>query len=401
MFCDKEIIVINMKNKINETQELKDVCMRFVGCRSDGYLALGLGVSARGGEILSKWGKTLCVIDKTVLKFGLHKPFLASLEEKNVSYEIFDEVEAEPDIETMERAYKRALGDGIRAVVGMGGGSVLDTAKAVALALGSGISVLRLFEKIDAAKESLPLVLMPTTSGTGSEVSPYSVASKNGKKIFIGDSKLYARVALVDPLLTVSMPPKVTAATGMDALSHAVEGMMSASNPVTFAYGCESVKLIFKYLSAAVKDGNDLRARYYMSFASVLGMLSYAQGGGLYAHSVSYILTEMLSLPHGVGCGLALPYCVNLNKEYISDVTDAICSALNISSDASVLAKKLRDLQGAVGLPTNLKAAGVKEEELEKFSKKLIDDYYRPKNPRQVNGETALKFIKAMYEEQL
>lgn len=377
--------------------ELKDVRIQFVGSKEDGYLRLGIGISSEVGKIVEKWGDTLLVTDKTIVKFGLHKALIDSLKEHKVCYDVFDEVEAEPDISVMEKAYAIARERNYSAVVGIGGGSVLDTAKAVALALGSKETPERLFENISLAKESLPLILLPTTSGTGSEVSPYSVASKNGKKIFISSPKLYARVALVDPLLTVSMPPRVTAATGMDALSHAVEGVMGETNPITLAFATQAVKLVFGYLSKAVKDGSDIEARYYMSFASVLGMLAYTQGGGLYAHSLSYLMTAENKTPHGVGCGLALPYCINYNKEYILTVIKTLCVTLNIPETAEALSEKLFSLQKEVGLPTTLKEAGIREEQLEKFSKMLFKDYFRAKNPRPMNEQKAREFIRSVY----
>lgn len=390
----------------NYSDDLQELCIRFPGCKPNGCLRFGMGIAATVGKELSEITKNriLIVTDSTIINLNLHRSIIHSLQENGLEYDIFDDVQPEPHIETLEKLEDSLFTVDYGAIIGLGGGSALDAAKLASVMAYMKCSAIEIFDNQDKICGSLTTILIPTTSGTGSEVSPYSVMAQGDKKRFISSTHLYADIALVDPELTVSMPPRVTATTGLDALTHGVEGAIGKDNPYTRAMMLQCVKLTFKYLPNAVKNGNDLEARYYMSLASVLGMLAYTQGGGLYAHSMSYILTTNYKCPHGLGCGLTLPYTLQMNKSYIKDLLHDIGTV--ISTDDKNLTEeqvieKFMELVNIVGVPTGLAEIGINKNELDKFAECLVNQYYRALNPVKLTVEGAKTLLYAMYEKTL
>ncbi len=378
---------------------------RTVGVKGKGKLAVGFGLVRTLGEEASKLGsgKVLLVTDKTMVKLGIHKLAAGPLEKAGFSVQIFDDVEPEPHLETCQKVQDLTREQGFSVVVGLGGGSPMDVAKAASLAPGNPRELIDYMTGTPLEGEGLPCILVPTTSGTGSEVSPYIVTSKGDKKLFIGNPLVYGTVALVDPLLTVTMPPKVTACTGLDALSHGVEGMIGKTNPLTETFTLKCVEYVFKYLEKAVADGNDLEARYYMSFASLFGMMSYTQGGGLYAHSMSYILTIDSGTPHGLGCGMALPYTFMFNLRKIAPTLVKMAPLIGVdpSGNPEEVGKKVavrfKELVSSVGIPSNLKELGVSEKDVDRYAGDLVAKYYRANNPRPMSPEEGLALVRSMW----
>jgi len=390
----------------NYNNDLQELCIHFPGCKPNGCLHFGMGIASTVGKELSEITKKkiLIITDSTIINLNLHSSIVQSLKEHSLKYDIFHNVQSEPHIETMEQLEKFLFTDNYGAIIGLGGGSVLDVAKVAAVMAYMKCSAVEIFANQDIICGSLTTILIPTTSGTGSEVSPYSVMAIGNKKRFISSTHLYADIALVDPELTFSMPQKVTATTGLDALTHGVEGGIGKDNPYTRAMMLQCVKLTFKYLPRAFKDGSDREARYYMSLASVLGMLAYTQGGGLYAHSISYILTTNYKCPHGLGCGLALPYILQMNKPYITDLLHDISKV--ISPDNKVFTEEqvieqFMELVNTVGVPTGLADIGINENELDGFAEVLVNQYYRALNPVKLTVDSAKTLMYAMYKKTL
>lgn len=375
---------------------LKETTMQFVGTDPAGKLRIGCGIASEAAQEAAKLSrdKVLLIVSSTVRRLGGEKTITDGLDALGMEYSIFSEVEPEPSKKTMDRVLEMVRAESYGSVIGLGGGSVLDTAKFAAAAAVCDMSTDEMFDYPENINTSLPTVLMPTTSGTGSEVSPYIVMSDGDRKRFIGRSALYATVAIVDPMLTVSMPPRVTAFTGLDALTHGVEGAIGKTTPYTLAMASQCAKLVFKYLPRAVENGNDVEARYYMSYAAVLGMLAYTQGGGLYAHSMSYVLTAEKKLPHGAGCGMALPYTLRYAEAQIGPVLDELRQALDVDDvPAAVL-----ELVKKVKAPATLEELGFEKDDLKRLADTLVDVYPRPLNPRQMSREDALEFMGKMYD---
>jgi alcohol dehydrogenase class IV len=201
-------------------------------------------------------------------------------------------------------------------LIGLGGGSSLDIAKVVSILLTNGGDVLDYVGIDKVPKRGMDTVLIPTTAGTGSEVTPIAVLSdtrEHLKKGIVSD-KLYARVALIDPELTLSLPPRVTAYTGMDALTHSIEAFTNRhAQPFIDAFALESIRLIGRNLRDAVHNGSDIRARYNMSLASLFGGLCLGSVNTAGTHALAYPLGGTFGVPHGIATSLLLPYVMEFN----------------------------------------------------------------------------------------
>ena len=359
------------------TPNAKPVSLSFPG--SSTQVVIGCGTSAElPGAAFFQGKRIFFVADQAVTRLGLHAKTIAALEQLGHIVAVYDEIAAEPTTDAIDGAIRQARDAGADAVVGMGGGSAMDTAKLTALALTNPGDVLTLMRQITDAAPAAPLALLPTTSGTGSEVSPYAVATAPSGKVFATSGKLYPLLAVVDPLLTVSAPPRVTAATGIDALTHAIEGALGAPSPYSAALAAQCFAMTMAYLPRAVENGHDLEARTHLSWVSVLGMLSYLQGGGLYAHSASYVLSGCMPVAHGVGCGVALPYCIRYCREEIAPLADALGRAVGLPRPRpEAIAEVLMDLLNKVGLPSALKAMDIRPDQLPQLANRLITGYPR------------------------
>ena len=378
--------------------------IRFPGCRMDGKIRLGLDVLKSIGQEARLLGgrKVLLVADPVLEKMNKLSGVKALLEKEGLQTFCYTDISPEPDIGTLNKLEAAAGRIPYDIVIGIGGGSAMDLAK-IASCLTKEITGETALHHIERVTERRPLMLLPTTSGTGSDVSPYAVISENGVKRFASSPLLYANVALIDPLLTVTMPPRVTASTGMDALSHGVEGVCGCPNPYTMAMAGKCAELVFSYLLRAVKNGEDVEARWAMSFASLLGMMAYTQGGGLYAHSMSYILTEEKHLPHGLGCGLALPYTLTFNQVKILPILKMLGNAILAAGfsrpqTAHDTIECFQKLQQEAGLPSTLKEAGYAENDLPSVAQKLTQVYFRPRNPQTLGDHEALDMVHNMYQ---
>jgi alcohol dehydrogenase class IV len=391
-------------------EHLKEISeFRTTGVKPNGKLSIGFGLADKVGEESLKFGvgKALLVTDKLISSMGLHKITLNSLEKAGFEVDIFDDVEAEPHVETAQAIQEYVRRENYKVVVGIGGGSPMDMAKVAAIMGTNQGDVLDYMTGTLITNEGLPCILLPTTSGTGSEVSPYVVTSKGDKKLFISTPYAYATVAFVDPLLTVTMPPRVTASTGLDALTHGIEGLIGKPNPFSEILTNKCVEHVFNYLERAYTNGEDLEARYYMSLASVLGMMSYTQGGGLYAHSMSYIMTIHHNIPHGMGCGMSLPYTLMFNIDFVKSMLAKFSNIIDpdykeIESKLAMnTVEKIYEMLIKLGIPVSLNDINIDKTQLTNISNDLVEKYYRTKNPRSMNKEESYALVESMWEGKL
>ena len=387
-----------MKHALQDVprQISEEMVIQFVGTQSNGRFRFGFQVAGSAGEEAGRLTdqRVLLVVDPVIEQLRADLPIRESLESAGLDYDVFSQIEPEPHLSTMEAARQMVRERPYGLVVGIGGGSCLDTAKIAAVTAVNKDGICKMLDESTLIQGSLPKILIPTTAGTGSEMSPFVVVSSNGEKRFISNPFLYATVALVDPLLTITMPPKVTASTGLDALTHGVEGAIGKTNPYTQAMANKCVELVFAYLPRAVRDGDDLEARYYMAFASVLGMLAYTQGGGLFAHSISYVLTTANGLPHGAGCGISLPYTLQYIAEDIPDILAEFAQCVHKPD----FIPALHGLLASVGVPLSLKELGIPREALRRMAETLFTRYNRPRNPRAMDEQQAFALMQRMYE---
>ena len=313
----------------------------------------------------------------------------------------------EPYIEDAEKSAEVVRKDKFDIIIGVGGGSVMDLAKMASMAANNPGSIEEYVGKNKVRNRGLPMILVPTTSGTGSEVTFAAVLSKSdGTKVAVWDKKILADIAIIDPKLTVTMPPKVTASSGLDALSHAVEALTNTlANPVTDSLALESLKLIFRSLPKAYAKGSDLNARYEMSLAAFMAGLAFSNSMLNAGHAIAYTYSHKYKLPHGLACGIATPYVLRYNVPKITDKVVTIAKVIGETVDdpyeaGERVAKRIVDLIKQIEMPSNLREIGVKEEELPQFAEDLLSKYSRllPTNPRNITYEDAVNILRDMWE---
>ncbi len=382
---------------------------RTAGMIHPNRLVFGCGAIDNIGRETAAWGKgkTLLVGDEVIEDLGILEGVAANLSEAGHEVRTYAQIEPEPHLETAEALYAFGAPCEPSLIVAVGGGSVMDMAKLAAQCIASAKSP-RLYAEGKAVPEArgVPLVLAPTTSGTGSEVSMNVALGIGENKIFLSHPFYYPDMAIVDPNLTTTMPQFVTANTGIDALSHAIEGMLhKRANPFSDALCLASVEMIGAFLRRAVVDGDDLEARYYMSMAALLAMMGMMMSGGLYAHSASYAISKYRPTPHGLGCGLPLPYTMSFNLPVSVPKLARIAVALGEQTwmlselDAAHLAvRSVARLNEDVGLPLSLKElGGINESDLEDLAALMIKNWPRPMNPRPMGAKESAMFWRDMW----
>lgn len=328
-------------------------------------------------EIKSLGKKALIVTDNLIAKTEIIKKIMKMLQGAGVEAGLYDGVLPEPPLESVDKGVEVAVEGGYDVIVGVGGGSSLDVAKGVAIVAKNGGKVINYVGMDQVPNAGLAKILIPTTAGTGSEVTRVFVVtdkSDNTKKVVYS---LYciADVALVDPLLTMGMPASVTGDTGMDALVHAVETYVAVSaTEFSDPLAEKAIRLIAKYLPIAVVKGDNAEARYYMALAATLAGLAFASGGLGAVHALSYPLGTEFHMSHGRSNAIMLPYVMayNLpgNFERYANISELMGEMAEDLSDADAALKAVEAVKGLltnVGIPQNLRDYGIKKEDLPKL----------------------------------
>jgi alcohol dehydrogenase class IV len=360
-------------------------------------LVIGNGcIEGIGKEVSNLKGKKAIIIsDRNIVKLGLVEKAKKAIEKENLGVDLFEDVEYEPDIATVEKAIKIVREKSYDIVIGFGGGSALDAAKVIACLAKNEGEVRDYLGVNKIPKRGLPSILVPTTAGTGAEVSPVSVLTdeKAGNKNVISDSKLFADVALVDPLLTVLLPPRLTAYTGIDALCHAMGGYITRkATPVSDALAMEAIYLIGRNLRRAVSKGQtDMEARYNMALGATMGMIARTNSGGGAVHGLSYPLGTKYHLPHGQSISLLLPHVMAFNvgsavpkfiriAEAMGEKTEGLSGGKAADKAIEAIKALLKD----IGISEGLRDIGVKKEDFPEFADIVYEVSYRhiEANPR-------------------
>jgi alcohol dehydrogenase class IV len=318
--------------------------------------------------------KALVVTDKSLLASGLLSGIQDSLKAEKIDFDIFDQVEAEPPAHIVGDGAKIAVDTGIDIVIGVGGGSSLDVAKGIALMTRNEGTILDYAGIDKVPNRGLPRILMPTTAGTGSEVTRTLVVSDKVEnlKMAIHSNNALADVAIVDPLLTLSMPPHVTADTGVDALVHALETYTSV-NTTHFAeiLGIEAIRLIAENLPAAYAKGENIAARYNMSLGATLAGIAFCSGGVTAIHGLSNILGIKYHMSHGRSNAVMMPYIVDYNKIGNLNKFARVAQAMGENTEGMTpyqasekLVESLFKLLEIVGIPCRLRDYGATEADI-------------------------------------
>ncbi len=377
-------------------------------------ILFGTGMVEQVGSELKSAGATNAVVvtDRTIREAGWAEQVQSSLEKTGIRSEVWDGSEAEPSVEVGEQAIDFARSGGFDSVVGLGGGSSMDIAKAVAVALTNEGSIMGWIK--DGFTNALaPLVLCPTTAGTGSEVSDTAVFATPELKAGLVSSMLYPDVAIVDPGLTVSMPGPVTANTGIDALCHAIEGYQSVqASLLTDALAVESMRLTNTYLRVAYCNGRDIEAREGMALASLLAGIVMGNADTTIGHACGYAYVypaTKLHYPHGYAIAVTLPYVMEYNAiaqmekhANIARVLGEDIEGLSLRDAAFLAPLAFKKLMVDLGLPTSLKAMDVEKDMLPMIARNVLKSpNHCRRNPREVTEEGMIDLFEHAYEGKL
>lgn len=324
-------------------------------------LVAGAGIAARLAEHLPA-GPVLFVTDAALLGLGLPRAALAALRKAGHDIVIFAEVEADPSAATVLACVEAGRAGGVASVVGFGGGSPMDVAKLAAYLLASGDALDAIYGVDQAKGVRLPLALVPTTAGTGSEATPISIVTVGGaEKKGVVAQPLIADVALLDAGLTTGLPRQVTAATGIDAMVHAIEAYTSArlKNPVSDALAREALRLLHGNLLAACDAPDHIEAREAMLLGSHLAGVAFANAPVAGVHALAYPLGGHFHVPHGHSNALMLRQVLRHNLPGAAALYAELGAAVGIAGGAEGFIDRLETLMRATGLPLELKALGI------------------------------------------
>jgi len=358
-------------------------------------IRFGAGVSKELGDYLlkNKLSKPLIVTDPTVAQLDFFKEIITDLKKKNISIEIFRDVHKNPvksDVYKGTDVYDATSRD---AVIGIGGGAALDVARAIVLRVNHREDLFKYDDLIGGdvfVTNDVPhFITLPTTAGTGSEVGRSAVISddETHQKRILFSPKLLAKIVYADPLLTMELPPFITAATGMDALTHNMEAYLAKMpHPLCEGIALEGISIISRSLEKAVNKP-DLESRSKMLIASLMGAVAFQKGLGV-VHSLAHPLSSLLDTHHGLANAVNIPYGMQFNIEGFEYKFIRIARALELKQEnGEAVVKYLFGLNSKINIPHRLADIGVKREHIETLADLAIADFAHPNNPKAVTRE--------------
>ncbi|GAV23016.1 L-threonine dehydrogenase [Carboxydothermus pertinax] len=367
---------------------------------------MGIGCLNEAGKEVKKLGfkKALIVTDKVLVQIGLVNKLTKILDNEGIEYVIFDETKPNPTVKNVEDGLKMLKENNCDFIISFGGGSPHDCAKGIGLVATNGGSI-KDYEGVNkSAKPILPLVAINTTAGTASEMTRFSIITDEDRhvKMAIVDWHVTPTIAVNDPELMIDMPKSLTAATGMDALTHAIEAYVSTdATPVTDAAALMAIELIFKYLKRAVENGKDIEARDKMAYAEYLAGVAFNNAGLGYVHAMAHQLGGFYDLPHGVCNAVLLPHVQAYNLHVVPERFIDIAKAMGINVEnlsakeaGEKVLEAIKALSKEIGIPSGLKELGVKEEDIKTLSENALKDACGLTNPKQASLEEIMTIFK-------
>jgi alcohol dehydrogenase class IV len=334
------------------------------------------------GLYVKQFGKKfLIVTDRVFRDIGVLDRVEKQLDEQGIQYVYFFDVFGEPDVEYVDSAYALATVEKCDTVLSIGGGSLIDVGKATAALITNGGKVKDYLEFVGTGakvvNEPVPFIAMPTTAGTGSEVTKNAVIGSKKEKFkrSMRDDRMLANVVIIDPSLTIKLPKKITATSGIDAMTHSLEAYVTARNPtpITKAIAFQGIMSAGKFLKRAYDNPEDLEAREGMSLAALCGGMSFANSGLGAAHGLGMALNIYYPIPHGMGVGITLPYVMELNAANYPGLYDEVGEALSgkrynkKGAGTKVAIDFIKELNAGIGIPGDLKSLNVTAEMAQKM----------------------------------
>jgi alcohol dehydrogenase class IV len=368
-------------------------------------IRFGAGSSKELGEYLKKNNlqKPLVVTDPTVAQLGFFKNIVEELRKKNLAVEIFSDIHKNPVKSDVYKGTDAFDATGRDCIVGIGGGAALDVARAIVLRVNHREDLFKYDDLIGGdvyVTNDVPhFVTIPTTAGTGSEVGRSAIISDDitHQKKILFSPKLLAKIVFADPLLTMELPAFVTAATGMDALTHNMEAYLAKMpHPLCEGIGLEGIFLVSESLEKAVNKP-DLESRSKMLIASLMGAVAFQKGLGV-VHSLAHPLSSLLDTHHGLANAVNIPYGMEFNIEGFEHKFKRIAQTLQLKEqNGKAVVKYLFELNSKINIPHHLGDIGVKAEHIDTLADLAIADFAHPNNPKPVSREDFRNlYLKAM-----
>jgi alcohol dehydrogenase class IV len=376
-------------------------------------IIFGKGVSTSSSDkIIDKLGDNIFLItDADLIKIGLNKSIINELS-KSSSVEVFDDVESDPSKKTLIKALDRAKTFKPTGILGFGGGSSMDIAKLVSLLIGTEQNIENIWGVGNAKGPRLPLVLIPTTAGTGSEVTPISIITLEGdQKKGVSSPIILPDLAVLDPELTLNLPRDITAATGIDAMVHAIEAYTSINqnnNPISKLLAIESLKLLGTSIETAVFDGHNIEARSNMLLGSMMAGQAFANSPVSAVHALAYPIGGIFHIPHGLSNSLILPHVLKFNSinpkacEQYAFLAPFIFKDINLKTNNQIICnefiERLEKLSSLLKIPSKLRDIDIPKEACAKMAKESMKQTrLLVNNPREVTEEDAFNIYNAAW----
>ena len=346
--------------------------------------------------------KAFVATDKDLIKFGVADKVLSVLKEAGIPYEIFSDIKPNPTVANVNAGVKAFAESGADFILAIGGGSSIDTSKAIGIITNNPefSDVVSLEGVADTKKKSVPIIALPTTAGTAAEVTINYVITdeKNEKKMVCVDPNDIPAIAIIDAELMYTLPKGLTAATGLDALTHAIEGLITKGAwEMSDMFEIKAIEMINRYLETAVNEPQNAEARNGMDVAHNTDGMAFSHAGWGDVHGMAHPLGAIFDIPHGVANALLLPTIMEFNAPAALDKYVTIAKAMNVYKDgmskeeaAQAAVDAVKSLSIRVGIPQHLSELGIKESDLPKLADSAIADVCTPGNPREVTRDIIL-----------
>lgn len=353
--------------------------------------------------------KALVVTDKDLVKFGVAAQVTDVLKAAGIPFEMFDEVKPNPTVKNVKNGIAAFKAAGADFIVAIGGGSSMDTSKAVGIIINNPefADVTSLEGVANTKKKSVPVIALPSTAGTAAEVTINYVITdeENVKKMVCVDPNDIPTLAIIDPELMLSMPRGLTAATGMDALTHAIEGLITLGAwEMSDMFEIKAIEMIAKWLPKAVENPSDIEARDGMATAQYIAGMAFSNVGLGLVHGMAHPLGAYYDIPHGVANALLLPFVMEYNKEAakakyrtIAEAMGVDTSAMDDDQAAQAAVDAVKALAVKVRIPQHLSELGVPESGLPTLAQAAFNDVCTPGNPRKAVVEEILEVYKKAF----
>ncbi|MED1469911.1 iron-containing alcohol dehydrogenase [Bacillus salipaludis] len=352
--------------------------------------------------------KVMVITDKGLNQSGIVEKVTVLLEEDGINFVTYDNTKPNPRDQDCMEAYLLAQQEQVDLLIGLGGGSSMDTAKAVGVLLTHGGKIKDWYGLNVLNKPITPLICIPTTAGTGSEITFFSVITDTSTKLKMNilDYRVAPKIALLDPELTVTLPPSITASTGMDALTHAIEAYTcNLSEPITDALALYAIDLIVKNLSQAVTNGQNLEARRNMLVGSLIAGIAFGNSDVGGVHCMAEALGGLYDTPHGVANSMLLPYVFEYNIPSNVEKHAVVAKLLGANTDGKTTEEiafegvsQLRELANEVGIPKMKDLENIKVEDFDYLAEGATQNVSAPSNPRVAKKEDYYQLFLKAYE---